>query len=963
MLTKVINVKVGAKNMGRILLLLALWVGVTLNSMYIKSWVVGLSLSVVFFFVVSTAVGEVFFLQEKRFFRVALGFAAFFALTALFGSFLIISAQFSKFFSLVLVGVIGLVFGVLSLRIKGAYEERSLGLKATEKLRGSMSLYLASGGFLVCGAVAFHSLAVARTGEGVTSVWLTIPSYFLPVFFLCSLILMYILFFTRKNIGLKLSLIFIYSFLARSLFWIVWYPGRYGDPWQHLGSARFIDKTGMPYAYSWLLQNFLIADLIKFKAQYAPLILVARMFNVDIYWVHILFVPFLWSFLVPLCSYKLAEMLAKGWSELFPLLTALVASLFPSLVLWGTVSVANSVGFILFFFVVFLMFYWVHTGKRQALVLSLLVTVAAFFAHTLPAIFALMFFLLVVGFQKFSRAVEKVVFYLLLFLLYPFALYLFAAQFSLGGLFALESFGSLQSDIVAAMTFFGLLGLVFSLRSRNVERRNLLLAFAFYGMVVFEYYLTKYGMSNLPYGAHRVLVMADFLFLPFVALGVIEVVNVLARVFSYVNPSASFLKKVNFRFLPRSAGFALICLVLSAQASLTLNQAYPHQEINDIQPAVYMMEAIYHINSTAPGPYVVLCDTQLANIAIGLLGIDYGYAGGGNGLFGMPVYTYPTIVMYIRMGQSPSVSIMQEAIDFIGWAEVAYFVLEVKSDERSKMVLEETSAILDVDAVFGDGKLYVFRYVKREAPFVEGNGPNVKVAFEDGNWSEVGTSFSYQFQSDVNYWVSLSGHSSYNITDYPRHWTFSSLNVDGELKQFDESSDINEFIYVSGLEPTSALKVFWRANDLHQNVGWKEDSFKSIGIDWRKHPTYGNINPNITSDGNVLEMSWNFVQGVYPDDYQVYYYIKPVNVSTNDYNRVIARWRSTGPVAVISVYFESGAKDVVSFSSHSSKWTTTIVGLPPGRTVTSVMVGITNLKNMEISGPYSMMVDYILLSE
>jgi len=960
MFTEVINVKVGAKNLGRILLLLALSVGVTLNSLYIKSWVVGLPLSIAFFFVVSTAVGEVFFLREKRFFRVALGFAVFFVLTALFGSVLIISAQFSEFFSLLLVSVIGLVFGVLSLRVKGAHAKRGSGPKATEKPRGSIPLYLASGVFMVCAAVAFQALAVARTGEGVTSVWLTIPSYFLPVFFLCSLILMYIIFFTRKNTGLKLSLIFVYSFLARSLFWIVWYPGRYGDPWAHLGGSRFIDRTGMPYAYSWTLQNFLIHDLIKHKALYAPLILVTRMFNVDIYWVHTLFVPFLWSFLVPLFSYKFAEMLAKGWSEKFPLLTALVAGFFPSLVLWGTVSVPNSLGFILFFFVVFLMLYWVRTGTRQALVLSLLVIVTAFFTHMLPAIFALMFFSLVVVFQKFSRAIDKVVFYLLLFILYPFALYLFAAQFSLSGLFALESFGSLQSDIVTVMAFFGLLGLVFLLRSRYVERRNLLLVFAFYGMIVFEYYLTKYGMSNLPYGAHRVLVMADFLFLPFVALGVIEIVNVLARVFSYVKTSATFLKRVKFRFLPRSAGFALICLVLSVQASLILNQAYPHQEINDIQPAVYMMEAIYHINSTAPDPYVVLCDTQLANIAIGLLGSDYGYAGGRRGMFGVPDYSYPTIVMYSKMGRSPSLSIMQEAIDFVGWAKVAYFVLEM-TNERSMTVLEETRAILPVDAVFGDGKLYVFKYETRPEPIVKGVGPSVKVTFEDGNWSEVETSFGYLFQSDVDYRVSLSGHSSYNITDYPMYWTFSDLTVDGVLGQFDESSDINEFIYVSGLEPTSELNVTWKANDLYPNVGWKEDSFKSIGIDWRKHPSYGNIQPSITSDGNVLEMSWNFVLGIYPDNYQVYYYLKSVNISTDDYHRIIARWRSSGPVAIIGVYFEVGASEVVPASSQSSQWTTTSMELPSGRNVTSVFVGITNLKNMEISGSYSLQVDYILI--
>jgi hypothetical protein len=950
-------VKVGAKKLSRILLLLILSVGVILNSLYIKSWVVGLPLSVAFFFVVSTAVGEVFFLQEKRFFRVALGFATFFTLTTLFGSILIISAEFTQFLSLVMVSVIGLVFSVLPLRSKGVSKERSLGPKAREKLGGSIPLYLATGTFVICVAVAFYALAVARTDEGITSVWLTIPGYFLPAFFFCSLILMFILFFTRMNIGLKLFLIFVYSFLARSLFWVVWYPGRYGDPWDHLGRARFIDRTGMPYAYSWMLQNFLIQDLITTKAQYASLILVTRMFNVDIYWVHILLIPFLWSFLVPLFSYKFAEMLAKGQSEQFPLLTALVTSLFPSLVSWGTVSVSNSVGFIFFFFLVFLMFYWVRTGKRQVLGLSLLVIAAAFFAHLLPAIFAIMFFLLVMVFQKFSRAIEKVVFYLLLFLSYPLALYLSGAQFSLSALFTLESFGSLQSDIVTAMTLFGLLGLVFSLRSRHAERRNMLLVFAFYGMIIFEYYLSKYGMSNLPYGAHRVLPMADFLFLPFVALGVIEVVNVLARVFSYVKPSAFFLKRVNFRFMSRSAGFALICLVLSAQAILVLNQAYPHQEIVNIQPAVYMMDAVYYINSTASGPYVVLCDTQLANIAIGLLGIDYGYAGGRHGLFGMPDFTYPTIVMYNTMVRSPSVFVMQKAISFTGWAKVAYFVLSVMAGEKFETALEKTQEILPVDAVFGDGKLYVFKY---PLPIIEESGPQVKVVFDDGVSTEYAeTKLQYFLEKEINSTLTLSGHTSYNITEYPMHWTFLDLRVNNVSRPFDEASDINTFVYVKGLKTDDVLTVKWQWNSKYPSAVWKEDSFRS---GWRTHDLYsGTLIPTIVSDGNILSISYSFT----PGPYLYYYYIKAVNISTTENQCIMVRWKCDGSVAVVAFYSELGLArgfEVVRLGSVSTDWTVTTFELPLNMWVTYVLVGINNLSAKDTSGMKTLSVDYILIS-
>ena len=954
--TEVMNVKVGRKDLSRVLLLAILSVCIALNSLYIESPVVGLPLSIAFFFVASAGIGEVFFRQEKKFFKVTLGFATFFALTALFGSVFIISAQFSRLLSLVLVSVIGLVFSVLSLRIRDAREERSLDFKARKRRGEGVPLYQASGAFMVLVALAFRALAVARTGEGVTSVWLTIPSYFLPTFFVCSLFLMFVLFFTRAHITLKLFLIFVYSFLARSLFWIVWYPGRYGDPWGHLGKSRFIDRTGMPYAYSWMLQNFLIHDLIKHEAHYAPLVLISRLFNVDMYWVNILFIPFLWSFLVPLFSYKLAETLAKGRSEQFPLIAALVTSLVPSLVIWGTVSVPNSVGFIFFLFVVFLMFYWVRTGKRQVWGLSLLVTTLAFFAHVLPAFFALMFFLLVTVFQKFSRAIVKVVFYLLLFPLYPLVLYLFGAQFSLGGLFVLESFGSLQSDIVTVMTFFGLLGLVLSLRSRYVDRRNMLLVFAFYVMIVFEYYLSMYGMSGLPFGAHRILVMADLLLLPFVALGVFEVVNVLARVFSYVKMNPSLLKKAEVRFSPRSAGFTLVCLILSAQATLALYQAYPHEEITDIQPAVYMMDAIYYINSTAPSPYVVLCDTQLANIAIGLLGIDYGYPGGERGWFGIPDFAYPTIVLYSKMVRSPSLSILQEAIDSAGWAEVAYFVLSVMAGENFERALEETLKILPIDAEFGDGNLYVFKY---PLPVVEEPGPSVKVIFDDGvSTKYVETKSTYMFEIEINSTLTLSGYTSYNITGYPMHWTFLDLTVNNASRQFDETSDINTFVYVKDLEPEDVLTVKWRWNRNYGSAVWKEDSFKEA---WRTHDLYlGTITPTIVTDGNILNMSYSFT----PGPYLYYYYIKPVNITAAGNQSIMVRWRSDGPITAISYYFESGLASgvsIVPLGSESGDWTVTIVELPQNITVTYVLVGINNLKARDLSGVRTLSVDYILI--
>lgn len=87
-----------------------------------------------------------------------------------------------------------------------------------------------------------------------------------------------------------------------------------------------------------------------------------------------------------------------------------------------------------------------------------------------------------------------------------------------------------------------------------------------------------------------------------------------------------------------------------------------------------------------------------------------------------------------------------------------------------------------------------------------------------------------------------------------------------------------------------------------------------------------------------------------------------LNGATDDYQYINVRWKSTGPVAVVAVYFEEGSLEIVSLCSQSFGWTTTIKQLPQGRNITMVAVGITNVKNMKIRGIYSLQVDYILIS-
>ena len=947
-----VKVKIDRSIIFRLLLFVAIGLVLVVNSTRLKLPSVGTLASVAIFYMISEAVGDVFFSDEGPVLKKMLGFAAFVIVVAFASTAMILVAMFTELLSLILVVVLGLIFhlpyifgGVDSVHKTGESKKVDSSFRSQAKTYTLVFLYI------ILVSLSFYALYMGRTGEGRTSVWLTIPDFFLPAFLLSALFLCFILFMTRLDAGAKIGLVILFSFLAHSVFMIVWYPGRYGDPWVHLGESRVIYTTGAPYAYERLFARLSWLDLIVAKTHHALVVLFTRMLTLDIYWVHIAFVPFFWAFFTSLTSYKIADLLTPRRNTTIPLLATISALIVPTFIIWGAVSVPNSVGFILFFFTIFLILYWMNKGTKKMWVLAAVASLTVGLAHLQTGIFASLFLLSATFFKKASSKVLMSILYVALLGLYPLALFMRGATLYLPGLFVLDNFLAFQSGLITFPFVFGVLGLVSFLWLKGARGKNPLVLFVFYVTILVEYYLTTYGMKNLPFGPGRILVMAEFLILPFVAFGIFAILELFRRTIS----SMSISSLGRFRKNPGSHIIALllISVFLSLQVTFTLYQTYPRKEIVDVQPAAYEVEAIRYIDSTAPGRYVALADTQFAGLASGILGADYSYGANPKGVVGIPEFWFRTYKSFAAMVANPSIRILQEAMAF-DRASVAYFVVSVR-DYNYLNVVRRTSEILPVDKIFGDGKLYIFKY---PLPIVEETGPAVKVIFEDQSSSLVETKFTYMFRSEVDVTLTLSGHTDYNVTDYPLYWTFNELSIIDGTKpvKFDDSSDINSFIYVKDLLPGDALTVLWQANLNYPNVVWKDESFKT---GWHTHTLYqGSIRPLILTDGNVLSMSWDFT----PSGYQYYYYVKEVNVSASEGQSIIVRWKSTGPIAFIVVYTESGGQTIVSLGSESADWSRTIALLPSERIV-SVMVGMTNLKNQKISGPMGVFVDYLLIAK
>lgn len=922
------------------------------NAWTVRSPIIGTAASLVFLSVASWVTGELLFSREDRVFRVTFGFITVLIFLALTGNVLIVIASFTETVSLIAIAVLGVILGLAFARFRQSHSPQVTSKSRVsygKKVAGETILLMIP--FLASAVIAFWLLWLGRTGEGGASVWLTIPSFFISLFLFVSFSLMVVLVFTRLSNSLKLGLVCVFSFLVHSLFLLVWYPGRYGDPWVHLGEARYIARTGIPYAYSWMVKQFLILEL-TLRAQEALTVFFGRMFLMDLYWVHVVLVPLLWSTLVPLIAYRIAEMLVVKKSGIFPILTAVATVLFPSLILWGTVSVPNSLGFIFFFVSIMFSLSWMNHGGKHKWLLSLLASIVSFLAHPQTGLFGFMLLFWTTVIHRTTRKIWSFMSYVPIFLVYPLTLLYVQASFSVKNLLFLDSFLSFQSEISTIMLVFGVVGLILGVKDRLVSTRGVLVIFIFYATILTEYYVTRFGMTNIPYGAGRVLAMADFLLVPFVALGFFMIAKTFGKSSSLKSQIGSSFKRLRTGLSRRFVSLFLICLFLSLQTTVVLYQAYPHNEIVKVQPSDYELEAIQYMDSDAPGRYVVLCEPTFAGLAIGTLGADHGYIGSGRGAFGIPELWYYLAQMWLSMTKQPSTGIMKEAMN-IANATVGYFVVSIRSSEFESIIQRTTAAFGRPDKDFGYGKLYLWRH---PLPIYEEPGRYVKVAFEDGNFTYNQTKFVYMIESEINSTLALSGHVSYYITEYPLNWTFLDLTVNNMTAKFDESSDVNSFIYINGLSPNDTVAVTWLSNRNYPFVGWKDDSFKT---GWETHWLYpGNIEPTIVSDGNILSLSHYFT----PGSYEYYYYVKPVNVSTDEYNYVMIRWKSNGPIAVAAVYFElEVVQYVVELGSQSGGWATTIVKMPPGDSITNVMVGISDARAPSLLGFRTLQIDYILI--
>jgi len=452
----------------------------------------------------------------------------------------------------------------------------------------------------------------------------------------------------------------------------------------------------------------------------------AKMFGAGLYWVQMLLTPVLWGALVPYFLYKIQAIISTKKNN--PALSAFL-SLSASILIWyGTPSNADTLSIVFFCFLAYLTVRHLSLDvKKTSYFLLLFVAFASFISHFKTGLIGLSLVLLAFAFGQYkgekhksvvgkitlSMAVAVCIFLLPgglygLYGVYPQAGYMHV-RFDIDKLIATNVWELIFGDYVrfsvhelllgALLLVLGIAGALYTLVNSPKKRYNRYLCTFLFLLAIttmIQYRVLKYAMVNTPFTEERMWIFRDLLLIPFAA----TMMGVLIEKIQEMTPRAqSFLIKT-WTVHKRSFSLSIIIMVLSLLVSgyvvEATREAFSVKPL--LNPTQYEVEAVLYIDRNTEGKYAVVSDAVIGFLAQSIIGMD----ARGTYLFRGPYLT--------QILTHPSTETMDSAAKEAG-ASVAFLVVSdrFQNPPLSKIV-ESTKEVLDIYAILGDGKLYIFRY-------------------------------------------------------------------------------------------------------------------------------------------------------------------------------------------------------------------------------------------------------------
>lgn len=588
-----------------------------------------------------------------------------------------------------------------------------------------------------------YLLYTSRLDE-VYTVWSVVHPAFFVFFFVATALFVWII-LSSELTEFKILFSIVHSVLSLTFYAFVFPYGRIGVPQMVLGEIRLVFDNITPLGLSgWQPTGNIILQILQwsrdFNLETLSNVILARMFGIDVYWTNLLLIPILWSAFVPGIAFAiLKELTRKQNISVFAGLTAL---LFPNLLLWGTFSTHNSLGFIFFFGSLYIFLRYLSSNELRWLILMLFLSSASFLSHFLPGIMSFSLLILTFAFRLYTKMKQESPMWakinLLLWAVFcacllPLSLLLNGflsriaisfsfdklTQYSMPEALGLIALGQLiYFDLKEALVFglgslLGLIGIVYYERRFRYEAGGnsrtlaLFLLIAFLIMLV-DYRIIKVFMVHVPFEEERVWVFSDLIALPFVSLLIGSFVSSIDKRISSDPNKANSSSPTGFSpQLSRKSvfAFAVTALLLSSWVTVSVHYAYPTYGI--LQTTPYEVEAVKYIEETTSGRYIVIGDPWIIFAGEMFVGVQNPRA------FYFFYQSRDGVALFIKMKDNPSNETLLEAMKFNN-ATTAYFVVEqprLSAQEFNRIVQQaQQNNVALVGRTFGNGKLYIYYY-------------------------------------------------------------------------------------------------------------------------------------------------------------------------------------------------------------------------------------------------------------
>jgi hypothetical protein len=597
-------------------------------------------------------------------------------------------------------------------------------------------------------ALSFYLLLLSRAGE-VHTVWESLHFAFLPTYFLTTFLLFVSVFLPEKT-GFKLLFTIAHSILSHSFFVIIFPAGDISGQQMILGRTRLIYENVILHGWPpWPVESLHQQIYQWFRGinfQTALSVIFARMLNIDVFWSHLFLVPILWGAFVPLAAFLIFKSL--GRNENASVFSGILVSVFPHTIYWGAISVPNSLGYIFFFYSILFMLKYLNSNKVKTkffVMLMLLFVFISFLSHYLAGILSISLLLLILPLKAYrtkkfsSQIVTRVSLFISLILsvcLLPTSLiYLkffdrFQPSFSLSKLYNLsfiEIFGvfflgeyvysvPITTFLFSIGSLIAFLYILICLLVKNQCKFNLSVVFLILALIIVSiiHGILELFMEGVPFNEERILVFRDFLTLPFIIFTIDGFSKCLVSKTKATQwsskPKNLWSKKLINRAINLSKFILKLLLVVALTSWITLSVviAYPH--IAPLQTTWYELEAVRFIHKNTLENYIVIGDQWIIFAGETVAGIYNPKA------YYFGEFDPEGIFLFNRMKTNPTNKVMKEALSYNN-ATVAYFIIQksrLGTDVFNRILKQALENNLEVYAVFGGGRLYVFRYKELE---------------------------------------------------------------------------------------------------------------------------------------------------------------------------------------------------------------------------------------------------------